>query len=360
MKDKLTEIGKKFRLQGLFFNYEEIFSGNVNCTYKVNYIRDDGTGKAVIKPYLFQYINTYVFHDPVRLMTNIECVTNFLRAKGMQTLHFHHTQDGDNFVSDENGIWRVYTFIDAVTFDTIDDMKIVRNAGKAFGEFQSALVDFDAAQLYCTIPDFHNTRKRYEQLKAAVAEDPCGRVKEVLPEIEWLLSVEEKACILENSGLPLRVTHNDTKVNNVLFDEATHEALMVIDLDTVMPGYVGHDFGDGVRFAANFTPEDSEDTAKAGLDLNVFWAFADGFLQKTSKVLSRAEIDTLAASVFALASELATRFLADYLNGDKYFRCKKEKHNLIRTRCQIAFAKDVQKKLVAMDAIIKACAAMYE
>lgn len=359
MDKKLTSIGKLFGIRGLFFNYEELSRGNVNSTYKVNYICDDGNGMAVFQSYLFQCINTYAFKNPDELMTNIKNVTEFLLSKGMRTLQFHHTSSGSNYALIENEAWRVYSYIDAVTFDTVDDLNIIRNAGHAFGEFQSALADFDASCLYCTIPDFHNTTGRYEQLKQAIREDTCGRVEEVRSEIDWLMSVEKQAQILDVSGLPLRVTHNDTKINNVLFDEKTHESLMVIDLDTVMPGFIGHDFGDGIRFAANFTEEDSEDTSKTGLDLNVFWAFADGFLEKTSKVLTKKEIDTLAVSVFVLTCELSTRFLADYLNGDKYFKCKREKHNLIRTRCQIALAKDVLKKLDAMDAMIKACVTKY-
>ena len=176
--------------------------------------------------------------------------------------------------------------------------------------------------------------------------------------------MQDQACVLTdlyNQGkLPLRVTHNDTKINNVLFDENTHDALVVIDLDTVMPGLVGHDFGDAIRFAANFVEEDSEEYEKAGVNLNIFWAFAQGFLKKTAKTLTDGEVATLAQSSFALTAELATRFLDDYLNGDKYFKTTKEKHNLIRTRCQIALAKDMLSKMDAMDAMVKACVAKYK
>jgi len=187
---------------------------------------------------------------------------------------------------------------------------------------------------------------------------------EVEAEIEWLLSVEDEACRLtdmeECGDLPLRVTHNDTKINNVLFDQVTHKPLVVIDLDTVMPGLVAHDFGDAVRFAANFVEEDCPEYKKAGLDLNVFWAFAEGFLKKTSAQLTQNEIDTLALGGFALACELATRFLTDYIKGDKYFKIKHPKHNLERTRCQIALAKDMMKKMNAMDAIVQECARRYK
>lgn len=250
-----------------------------------------------------------------------------------------------------------------VTFDTCDDLSVVRSAGQAFGDFQMLLSDFDAEQLFYTIPDFHNTRKRYEKLKADMASDPCGRVSEVRNELDWLLSVEDEACRLTdlfNAGkLPLRVTHNDTKINNVLFDEKSREALVVIDLDTVMPGLVGHDFGDAIRFAANFVEEDCPQADKAGVNLNIFWAFAEGFIKETAATLTEAEVNTLGISCFALACELATRFLDDYILGDKYFKVNYPEHNLVRTRCQIALAKDMRKKMDAMNAIARDCWKRY-
>ena len=202
-----------------------------------------------------------------------------------------------------------------------------------------------------------------EKLKADMQADPYGRVAEAQQEVEWLLSVEDEACKLTdlfNAGkLPLRVTHNDTKINNVLFDEQTHQALVVIDLDTVMPGLVGHDFGDAIRFASNFVEEDCKDADKAGVNLNVYWAFAEGFLKKTAATLTENEVDTLGISCFALACELATRFLDDYITGDQYFKIKYPDHNIVRTRCQIALAKDMQVKMDAMNAIVRDCWMRY-
>lgn len=367
---KLLRVGEAFRLAGPFFNYEEVSQGNVNRTYKVNYIRDDGTGMAQIKPYLMQRVNTYAFKNPIQLMENIDKVTEYIRKKQPDKvgLHFHHTEaDGVRrtyLMDEDNSFWRVCNYVPSVTFDSCDDIRVVRNAGEAFGEFQMVLSDFDAKQLYYTIPDFHDTRKRYEAMIRDAERDDCGRVAEVREELDWLLSVQDLACSLTdmyNRGeLPLRVTHNDTKINNVLFDEITHEALVVVDLDTVMPGLVGHDFGDAIRFAANFVEEDHQEYEKAGINLNIFWAFAEGFLKKTAKTLTDAEVETLGLSCFVLACELATRFLADYINGDKYFNVKKEKHNLVRTRCQIALAKDMLEKMDAMDAIVKECAKKYK
>ena len=366
---KLQQVGEGFHLRGPFFSYEEVSQGNVNRTYKANYIRDDGTGMAVIKSYLVQRVNTYAFRNPVQLMENIDQVTEYIREKMPEkvSLHYHHTDECEGrktYLMDEDGsFWRICNYVPSVTFDTCDDLRVVRNAGEAFGEFQMALSDFDASRLYYTIPDFHNTRKRYETLIHDAEADPCGRVAEVKEELDWLLSVQDQACKLTdmfNAGeLPLRVTHNDTKINNVLFDVDTHEALVVVDLDTVMPGLVGHDFGDAIRFAANFVEEDAENYAKAGINLNIFWAFAEGFLKYTAKTLTENEISTLGLSCFVLACELATRFLDDYINGDKYFNVKKEKHNLVRTRCQIALAKDMLEKMDAMQAIVNECARKY-
>jgi len=363
---KLQKIGEAFNIKDPFFSYEEIKMGNVNQTYKVNYIRNDGSGMAQIKSYLLQRINTYAFQYPVELMENIDHVTEYIRRTYPEatSLHFHHTKDGKNYLEDREGFWRMSNYVPSVTFDACSDLNVIRNTGKAFGDFQMMLSDFEAEKLHYTIPDFHNTRKRYQQLKTSIAANPLGRVSEVEEEINWLLSVEDMACRLtdmEKKGeLPLRVTHNDTKINNVLFDQVTHKPLVVIDLDTVMPGLVAHDFGDAVRFAANFVEEDCPQYKKAGIDLNVFWAFTEGFLKKTSSQLTENEIDTLALGCFALACELATRFLNDYIKGDKYFKIKHAKHNLERTRCQIALAKDMMTKMNAMNAIVQECAKRYK
>jgi len=362
---KLLQVGEAFRLKGLFFSYEELKNGNVNHTYKVNYIENDGSGVATVKSYLAQKVNTVAFTKPIELMENIDKVTTYIRKKNPDSvsLHFHHTKDGKNYLIEKDGFWRLSNYVPSATYNSGENIEVVKRSGEAFGGFQVMLSEFDAAKLHFTIPDFHNTRKRYEALLKAVADDKCGRLSDCKEEVDWLISVQDTACRLTdlyNEGkLPLRVTHNDTKINNVLFDEKTMEPLVVIDLDTVMPGLVGHDFGDAVRFAANFVEEDCEDTTKVGLDLNTYWAFAEGFIGKTAKTLTDLEIETLGLSGFALACELATRFLADYLNGDVYFKVKRDKHNLIRTRAQIALAKDMLKKMDAMTAICIACAKKY-
>ena len=359
LNQKLEAVCRQFRIEGQFVGYETIHTGNVNHTYQVKFIRPNGEHKS----YLLQNVNTYAFRNPIQLMENIDRVTEHIRAKrpGQLSLHFHHTAEGKNYVLDGDNFWRMMNFIYAMTFDSIDDLYVIRNAGKAFGEFQNQLSDFDSTQLYETIPDFHNTRKRYEQLEAAVALDPVGRVQEVQAELAYLASVKDLACTLTDmqmeGKLPIRVTHNDTKINNVMFDPQTGDALVVVDLDTVMPGLVGHDFGDAIRFAANKCEEDCPDASRAGVNMDVFQAFAEGFLEQTADTLTAEEINTLALSCLTLTVELSTRFLADYILGDPYFKTKSPDHNLVRTRCQIALAKDMQKNLPAMEQMVRECVA---
>ena len=355
--EKLHEVCRMFRIYDEFLGYETIQMGNVNRTYKVNFRLADGSPKS----FLVQNVNTYAFRNPVALMDNIDHVTEHIRCKkpGQIALHFHHTADRKTYVIDGENFWRMTNYVRSVTYNTVQDPKILRNAGKAFGEFQMDLSDFDITKLYETIPDFHNTRKRYDAFRAAVEANQAGRADEVRNEIDYLLSVQDLACKLtdlnKEGKLPLRVTHNDTKINNVLFHPEDNSAMIVIDLDTVMPGLIGHDFGDAIRFAANFVEEDCKEPEKAGVDLDVFRAFADGFLSQTAGTLTDTEVDTLALSCFVLTAELATRFLADYLDGDLYFNTKYPGHNLVRARCQIALAKDMLKKMPQMEAIVREC-----
>ena len=359
--DKLLQVSRAFRIDYEYLGYETIQMGNVNHTYKVNFRLPDGNPKS----FLVQNVNTYAFRNPVGLMDNIDKVTEHIRAKkpGKLALHFHHTADRKTYVVDGENFWRMTNFVPSVTYNTVTDMAVVRNAGKAFGEFQMELADFDISELTETIPGFHNTRQRYENFLRSVQEDKAGRAGQVREEIDFLLSVQDKACCLTdlyNEGkLPLRVTHNDTKINNVLFSPVDNEAMIVIDLDTVMSGLIGHDFGDAIRFAANFVEEDCPDYDRVGVNLEVFRAFAEGFLSMTAKTMTDTEVQTLAMSCFVLTAELATRFLADYLDGDLYFKIKSPDHNLVRTRCQIALAKDMLKHMEQMQKIVCDCAAKW-
>lgn len=359
LNQKLLEVSRCFRIDYEYLGYETIQMGNVNHTYKVNFRLPEGGEKS----FLVQNVNTYAFRNPIGLMDNIDKVTEHIRMKkaGRVALHFHHTADRKTYVIDGENFWRMTNYVPSVTYNTVKDLTIVRNAGLAFGEFQMQLADFDIGELIETIPGFHNTRKRYESLEEAIRLDSVGRVAQVQEEIQWLLSVKEQACRLTDlqmaGKLPLRVTHNDTKINNVLFHPQDNSPMVVIDLDTVMPGLMGHDFGDAVRFAGNFVEEDCREYEKAGVDMDVFRAFAEGFLSMTADTMTRAEVDTLALSCFALTAELSVRFLDDYIRGDLYFNTKYPGHNLVRTRCQMALAKDMLKKMPQMEAMVRDCVA---
>lgn len=357
MDEQLRQVCAAFRITEEYLGCEPIQIGLVNRTYKVNFRLKDGKEKSL----LVQNVNTYAFRNPVGLMNNIDLVTEHIRAKcpEKRNLHFHHTEDKKTYLIDGKNFWRVMNYIPSATYNSTQDLGILRNAGRAFGEFQMQLADFDIGQLVETIPNFHNTRKRYDNLEQAIAEDAVGRAGLVEPEIAYLRQVRDIACTLTDMGergeLPLRVTHNDTKINNVLFDRQTNEALVVVDLDTVMPGLMGHDFGDAIRFAANYVAEDCPELDKVGVNLEVFRAFSEGFLEKTKNTVTPQELSTLALSCFALTAELAVRFLEDYLRGDLYFSTSSSEHNLVRTRCQIALCRDMEKHMAEMNEIVLSC-----
>lgn len=357
MDEKLKEVCAAFRIPGVYIGYEAIQVGNVNRTYRVDFLQENGKAKS----FLVQNVNTYAFRNPIGLMNNIDLVTEHIRRKTPNkcSLHFHHTSDRKTYLMEGENFWRVTNYIHSATYSATKDPVILRNAGRAFGEFQMQLMDFDINLLVDTIPNFHNTRTRYEALDEAIAANSAKRKTSAAAEIDYLLSMRDTACLLTDMGadgrLPRRVTHNDTKINNVLFDVQTNEPLVVIDLDTVMPGLMGHDFGDAIRFAANYVLEDSPEYDKVGVDLGVFRAFADGFLSETGKAMTKSEIDTLALSCCCLSAELAVRFLDDYLRGDPYFKTLYPEHNLVRTRNQIALCKDMMKHMDEMDEIVHSC-----
>ena len=361
LDQKLEWVCRQFCIEGTYLKHETISVGNVNKTYEVYFRKPDGTPKS----YLIQNVNTYAFRKPIELMENIDKVTEHIRHKNPDTisLHFHHTKDRRIYVEDGDNFWRMMNYIPSITYSSITSRTVVLNAGKAFGDFQQQLADFDINQLTETIPNFHNTRERYRQMEAAIAADPEGRAAGVQQEIDFLRSVQEDACLLTDlqrqGNLPLRVTHNDTKVNNVLFDPKDDSAVVVIDLDTVMPGLMGNDFGDAIRFAANKVAEDCPDPEKAGLNMDTFQAFSEGFLSKTACTMTQNEADTLAQSCFCLTAELATRFLTDYLLGDPYFNTAYPEHNLVRTRCQIALAKDMIRHKRDMQQVIRRYVDLY-
>lgn len=356
MYNILTQVGQKFRLPGELYSYDVITIGNINSTYKVTYIRPNNT----LKSYLFQKVNTHVFKNPVEIMENIDRVTTHIRERypDQTTLHFYHTDEGRNYyIYNEDAFWRIINYVDSVTFNSSEDLGVIESTGKAFGRFQTQLSELDGAVLHETIPDFHNTKKRLDTLFTHAEEDACGRVSEVVEEVVYIASVREKAAELSirfaNGEIPKRVTHNDTKCNNVLFDRVTKEPIVVIDLDTIMPGMSMYDFADAVRFIANTAEEDEPDTSKVSFDTDKFRAFAKGFIGACHHSLEPVEIGNLIKATFSITVELASRFLDDYITGDHYFRCITPKHNLVRTRCQLQLAKDIESKWDELERIVK-------
>ena len=308
--------------------------------------------------YILQGINTTIFKDTDQLMENILNVTSYLREEivrtggdpARETLTVVMTNDGKSYYTDEEGNkWRVYDFIEgAQTFDAVESKEDFYQSAVAFGNFQAKLANFPADTLHETIPNFHNTAKRYRDLEKAIEEDVKGRVAEVGPEIAFVRErskeLSELHDMLAKGDLPLRVTHNDTKLNNIMIDSDTHKAICVIDLDTVMPGLSAHDFGDAIRFGANTAAEDEPDVSKVSLSLELFEIYVKGFLEGCGGRLTPNEVKVLPMGAKMMTIECGMRFLADYLEGDVYFKISREKHNLERCRTQFALVADMEKK----------------
>ena len=300
-------------------------------------------------------------------MENICAVTEFLHQKiaaaggdtARETLTVIPAVDGKSFFVDDDGdYWRVYDYIcGASTYDTVQNEQHLYNAGYAFGRFQTMLADFPIEKLHETIPDFHNTKKRLKDFFEAVERDECGRAASVQKEIDFFRKRVDEASYLidlqEKGILPTRVTHNDTKYNNIMIDDATGEALCVIDLDTVMPGLSAYDYGDAIRFAASSAAEDETDLSKVGLDMKLFELFTGGFVSAVTGFLTDTELAVLPWGARIITLELASRFLADHLNGDKYFKIHRENHNLDRARSQMALVEDMEKHFGEMEAICR-------
>ena len=341
-----------FQCDGKPVSYEEFGSGHINSTFLIK----TNTGMR----YVLQHINKYVFKHPEQVMENVSAVTNYLLQQNGGTytaLHYMHTPQGLYYHLDCRGeYWRMYEFIPGICLNMPQQDEDLYQSALAFGQFQNLLKDFPAETLHETIPNFHNTIDRYQKFKTSVTVDAVGRRPTAAAEIAQLLSWEEKACTLEQmraaGELPLRVTHNDTKLNNVLLNEFTHKALCVLDLDTVMPGLSLYDFGDAIRFGASTAAEDETDLSKVSLDLHLFEVYAKGYLEAVPSLTDK-EIEMLPMGAFVMTVEVAVRFLKDYLDGDLYFKIKRPDHNLIRARNQIALAADMERKLPQMAKIIE-------
>lgn len=330
-------------------------SGHINGTQLVT-CRDGSR-------YVLQQINTSVFHEPVPLMRNIELVTAHLRKKNVDpraVLTLVPTLDGTSYTVRNEEYWRVYELVqDSVCFEKADETLFYESA-VAFGRFQNQLSDFPAEELAETIPHFHDTPARFAAFRRAVETDAAGRVKDVLSEIDFALSFESFAPTLSNlqySGdLPLRVTHNDTKINNVLFDAQTRKALCVIDLDTVMPGLSVNDFGDAIRFGASTASEDEQNLELVHFDMKLYETYLSGYLSTCGESLTKTEIEMLPVGAMMMTLECGTRFLADHIAGDVYFHVSHEGHNLDRARTQFKLLKEMNERRDEMQSLVSSIA----
>ena len=342
---------RHFRITGSPVSCAEFGSGHINLTYKVNC--DDGSA------YILQRINQYVFTDPKAVMENVGAVTEYLRTRvsnPSEILHFVPSDTGTYYYVDEAGeYWSCYEFADGLCLDLPESDKDFYESAIAFGRFQEMLRDFPAETLHETIPLFHNTANRYRLFRKALQEDRVGRAASVQPEIDFLLQRQEEGatiCRLLDAGeIPLRVTHNDTKLNNVLLDCKTRKALCVLDLDTVMPGSSLYDYGDSIRFGAATAPEDEKDLSKMGINLHLFRVYTAGYLA-ACKSLTPKERELLPLGAKTLTLELAVRFLTDYLDGDRYFKTAYPEHNLVRARAQMKLVADMEEKWEDMQKIV--------
>ena len=353
-------LAKQFGITAPITAVTEIHSGNINRTYLVT---------AGERQYVFQDINTYVFKKPDEVMANILKVTEHIKRKLLATagtyerrvLSFLCATDGKPYCyTGGNHFWRVYEYVDnAVAYDLVDDPVRFYEAGCSFGEFQAWLADFPAETLTEILPHFHDTPARYADFRRAVQEDVAGRRAEVEDEIRFLLEREAECGVLmdglRTGRLPWRVTHNDTKINNILFDADTDKAICVIDLDTVMPGTSLFDFGDAVRYGASTALEDERDLSKVSLNTALYEQFTRGFLKGAHGLLHQNEEELLLHSVKIMALELAARFLGDYLNGDVYFKTDFPDHNVVRARTQIRLAQDIENKWDELCEITQRC-----
>jgi len=337
--------------------------GHINDTFVVNCIEQNG---ALVR-YILQRINTNIFKTPENLMGNIKHVTTYLKEKivarggnpDRETLNLIKTFDGNVFYKNLSGdYWRSYKFIEgAQTYQVVENLKHFYNAGKAIGNFELLLKDYPADELFETIPDFHNTKKRYDAFVDAVNRDVMNRAKEVQAEIDFVLArgseVSVLVDLLEEGKLPIRVTHNDTKFNNIMIDDITGEGICIIDLDTIMPGLSLYDFGDSIRSGANPAEEDEVDLSKVSMSLELFEHFTKGFLEGTNNLLTALELEYLPFSAVLITLECGMRFLSDHLNGDVYYKIHRENHNLDRARTQFKMVEDIEGKFEEMKGIVK-------
>lgn len=356
--EQIVNALKNFKLEGKIRGFYPYGKGHINDTFLV--VSDEKNGSE--HRYVLQSVNNNVFKKPEQVMENIEIVTEYLKGvvpNPREVLNLVHTYNNSTYYLDKDGMcWRMYDFVaDSICIERPDDMNDFYQCALAFGKFQRYLSAFPADTLYETIPDFHNTPKRFNDFLNAVKEDKCGRADSARKEIEFLIERENFYSVLldaQSQGkLRLRVSHNDTKSNNVMLDASTHNALCVIDLDTIMPGFSVTDFGDAIRFGANSADEDEKDLSKVSLDREMFKIYTKGFLEGCDGQLPDEEIMLLPEGAKMMTIECGMRFLTDYLEGDTYFKTSYPEHNLVRCRTQLKLVKDMEENWKELKSIVK-------
>ena len=361
-QEQVIEISRHFQLQGTLIQVCRWGSGHINDTFLLVY----QIGKMGRLKVILQRMNRNVFPKPVELMENVIGVTGFLYKKidaaggdpMRETLNVIPAEDGLPYYVDADGeYWRAYVYItDASSYDAVESKEDFYQSALSFGRFQNMLSDYPAETLHETIEKFHDTRNRFAIFKQAVEADVMGRAKDVQEEIQFVLDREADACffaeLLDKKELPIRVTHNDTKLNNIMLDHVTRKGICVVDLDTVMPGLAMYDFGDSIRFGANTGEEDEKDLSKISCDLELFEIYTKGFLEGCENKLTQREVELLPMGAKIMTYECGMRFLTDYLQGDTYFKIHRPEHNLDRARTQFKLVSDMEAKWEKLNAIV--------
>lgn len=353
-------ISSNFNLKGEFLSCEPYGEGHINQTFLLLTNSENGVCK-----YILQRINSNLFTNVEALMNNIKQVTEFAREKikekggdpDRESLTVVCTKEGKPYYFDGENYFRIYLFIDnATAYQVVENPVHFYESAVAFGNFANLLAQFDASKLYEPLPNFHNTVSRFEALEQAVKEDKAKRAHLVQEEIEFAFArkglTSKIVSQLESGEIPLKVTHNDTKLNNVLIDNATDKAVAVIDLDTIMPGTICYDFGDSIRFGCNPAAEDEQDLSKVNFSIELFEQYVKGYMHSLKGTMTEKEAENLALGAIMMTYECGIRFLADHLNGDTYFRIKRENHNLDRARTQFKLVKDMEEQFDQMNAIV--------